>query len=209
MKRLRFVDREEASEVGLETARTVRSGGVVLMPTETFYGLGANPADAEAVERVFAMKRRPRGAPLSVLCSDWTQLETLVEVPEEHRVRLSRTWPGPLTAVLRCRRELPVSVDGTLAVRIPGHAMLRAVLYRSGPVTGTSANRHGEAPPVDVASALESLAAAPDLVLDGGVTGGGEPSTIVDLTGDEPRCLREGAFAWAEVFPWQKELGGS
>ena len=90
--------------------------------------------------RVYDLKDRPHGVPLSVVCADWQQLESLVEVPEGYRVRLSRIWPGPLTAILRSRRELPASARGTLAVRIPGHAMLRAVLYRSGPLTATSAN---------------------------------------------------------------------
>jgi len=207
MKRLPFVADRDAAAAGLRTAAVLGSGGVVLLPTETVYGLAADPGCVEAVDRIFAMKNRPRGVPLSVLCSDWAQLEALVEVPEEYRVRLSRIWPGPLTVVLRCRRDLPVAFDGTLAVRIPGHARLRTVLYRSGPITGTSANRHGDDPPIGADEALASLTSPPDLVLDGGVTEGLQPSTLVDLTGAEPRVLRQGAFLWGEVFPWQKELG--
>jgi L-threonylcarbamoyladenylate synthase len=206
MNRLRFMTDGDAAAAGHQTADVLGSGGVVLLPTETFYGLAADPGCVEAVARIFAMKNRPRGVPLSVLCSDWAQLEALVEVPDEHRVRLSRIWPGPLTAVLRCRRDLPVALDGTLAVRIPGHPRLRTVLYRSGPITGTSANRHGGDPPIEADAALASLTSPPDLVLDGGVTDGREPSTVVDLTGVEPRVLRVGAFLWDEVFPWYKEL---
>jgi L-threonylcarbamoyladenylate synthase len=206
MKRLSLIADEDAAEAGRTTADVVRSGGVVLLPTETFYGLAADPASADAVARIYAMKARPERHPLPVLCSDWAQLESLAEVPDRHRVRLSRIWPGPLTAILRCRADLPVVLEGTIAVRIPGHAMLRTVLYRSGCVTGTSANRHREPPPCDVDSALASLESAPDLVLDGGATPGGEPSTIVDLTSDEPRVLRRGAFLWDEVFPWDSEL---
>jgi len=206
MKRLRFMTDGDAAGAGREAADVLGSGGVVVLPTETFYGLAADPGCVKAVARVFAMKKRPQDLPLSVLCSDWAQLEALVEVPEEHRVRLSRIWPGPLTAVLRCRRDLPVAFDGTLAVRIPGHARLRTVLYRSGPITGTSANRHGDDPPIGADAALASLTSPPDLLLDGGVTEGREPSTVVDLTGVEPRVLRQGVFSWDEVFPWQREL---
>lgn len=206
MNRLRFVDQEEAISAGHAAMEVVRAGGIVLLPTETFYGLAGDPADPEAVARIYAMKARPEGLPLSVLCSDWDQLESLVEVPTQHRVRLSRIWPGALTVILPCPRDLAVSVDGTLAVRIPGHAMLRTVLYRTGPVTGTSANRHGANPPADVDSALSSLVEPPDLVLDGGATDGRLPSTVVDLSGDEPRVVRKGVVSWAEVFPWQQEL---
>jgi tRNA A37 threonylcarbamoyladenosine synthetase subunit TsaC/SUA5/YrdC len=105
---------------------------------------------------------------------------------------------------LNCLEEIPSGVGDTLAVRIPGHALLRAVLYRTGPVTGTSANRHGQAPCSTVDQALESLIGAPDLALDGGRTTGDRPSTLVDLSGDEPRVLREGAFDWNEPFPWDE-----
>jgi len=202
------VDQEDAPAAGRAVTDVVRRGGVVLLPTETYYGLAADPRDPAAVKRVYEMKARPDRLPLSVLCSDWEQLEALVEVPCSHRVRLSRTWPGPLTVVLRCLEDLPAAPDGTLAVRIPGHAMLRTVLYRSGPVTGTSANRHGEAPPTEVASALASLVEAPDLVLDGGTTDGDRPSTVVDLSRGEPRVLREGAVEWNEVFPWRQDPAG-
>jgi L-threonylcarbamoyladenylate synthase len=200
-----FFDDQHASHAGFAAAEVVQRGGVVLLPTETFYGLGADPFQRDAVARIFGMKDRPEGLPLSVLCADWQQLEDLVEVPEAFRVRLSRIWPGPLTAVLRCRRRMPASPAGTLGIRIPGHVMLRAVLYRSGPMTGTSANRHGQPPCVDVESALVSLVAPPDLVLDGGPTEGGEPTTVVDLTGDEPRVLRQGRHRWDEPFPWDDD----
>jgi L-threonylcarbamoyladenylate synthase len=185
----------------------VRKGGVVLFPTETFYGLGVDPQRRDAVERVYAMKGRPAELALPVLCADWAQLEDLVEVPERHRVRLSRIWPGAVTTVLRCRRDLPSGVAGTVAVRIPGHAMLRTVLYRTGPLTGSSANRHGRPACTEVDSALDSLVEPPDLVLDGGTTDGGQPTTVVDLTCNPPAVIRLGAVPWEEPFPWQDELG--
>jgi L-threonylcarbamoyladenylate synthase len=202
MRRLPFLEDAEAAAAGRAVAEVVAGGGLVLLPTETFYGLAANPLDRGAVSRVLAAKGRPPELALPVLCSDWQQLEALVEVPPAHRLRLSRIWPAGLTVVLPCRVPLPAAPGGTLAVRIPGHALLRAVLYRSGPLTGTSANRHGRPPCVDPDEALASLIAEPELVLDGGTTPGGAPSTLVDLCGAEPRVLREGALRWDEPFPW-------
>jgi L-threonylcarbamoyladenylate synthase len=203
LKRISLVEHEDATEAGRLTAEVVREGGVVLFPTETFYGLGADPHQPEAVARVFAMKDRPGGLALSVLCSDWAQVEELAQVPEEHRVKLSRIWPGPLTAVMRCRHNLAVAPAGTIGVRILGHALMRAVLYRAGPLTGTSANRHGQPPSTDADSALASLVVPPDLVLDGGRTEGVKPTTVVDLTGADPHVVRPGGFAWEEPYPWE------
>jgi tRNA threonylcarbamoyl adenosine modification protein (Sua5/YciO/YrdC/YwlC family) len=196
--------RGQADVVAAAEAATVTAavGGVILLPTETYYGLGADPTNPEGVDRVFAAKGRPSDLALPVLCADWLQLEALVVPPEEFRVRLSRIWPAALTVVLPCRVPLPAAPAGTLAVRIPGHAMLRSLLYRTGPLTGTSANPHGWPPCVEPATALRSLAAPPDLVLDGGVTAGGGASTVVDLTGDRPSVLRQGAVLWEEPFPW-------
>ncbi|HHQ48631.1 MAG TPA: threonylcarbamoyl-AMP synthase [Acidobacteria bacterium] len=175
----------------------VASGGVVLLPTETYYGLGAAPGSSEGVERVFRLKERPAGRPLLVLCADWAQLEELVEVPSRWRIRLSRTWPGPLTVILPARKPLAAAPSGRLAVRIPGASLLRALLYRVGPLTGTSANRSGSPPHRRPRAAAADLAAPPDLVLDGGETPGGAPSTLVDLCGNEPRVLRIGPASWS------------
>jgi L-threonylcarbamoyladenylate synthase len=205
MKRLPFFQDEHAAAAASQVARVVAAGGVVLFPTETFYGLGVDPRGREAVARVYGLKDRPHGVPLSVVCADWQQLESLVEVPEGYRVRLSRIWPGPLTAILRSRRELPASARGTLAVRIPGHAMLRAVLYRSGPLTATSANRHGDPECSEADAALASLTGSPDLMLDGGSTAGGRPTTVVDLTGESPRVVRPGDLPWDERYPWDAD----
>lgn len=205
MNRLPFYDDEDAAAAGTQVARVTAAGGVVLFPTETFYGLGADPTRRDAVARIYRLKNRPCGIPLSVVCADWQQLRELVEVPEAHRVRLSRMWPGPLTTVLRARHELAASAGGTLAVRIPAHAMLRAVLYRSGPLTATSANRHGDPECREADAALASLAGSPDLVLDGGSTAGGRPTTVVDLTGEIARVVRAGDLSWEERYPWDDD----
>jgi len=171
-------------------------GGVVVLPTETFYGLAGIPWQAAAVARILAMKGRPPNLALPVLCAGWDQVERLAVVPAEHRRRLERLWPGPLTAVLRCRPGVAASAGGTIAVRIPGLPLLRALLEGVGPLTGTSANRHGHPPATEMAPAVASLLEPPDLALDGGVTTGGPASTVVDLVSGG-RVLRPGPVRWA------------
>jgi L-threonylcarbamoyladenylate synthase len=196
MKRLPLSCAEHVPEAAAAAAAVIREGGVVLLPTETFYGLGAAPDNQAAIHRIYELKDRPRQMALPVLCSDWSQVESLVEVPESYRVRLSRTWPGPLTVILPCRRRLAAAPGDTVAVRIPGHSLLRALLYQVGPLTGTSANRHRMPACTEVDAALASLAGEPGLVLDGGTNPGGMASTLVDLSGPQPRVLRPGPASW-------------
>jgi tRNA threonylcarbamoyl adenosine modification protein (Sua5/YciO/YrdC/YwlC family) len=199
--RLGFVQSGDVVEAVAASAATIAQGGVLLMPTESFYGLGADPRNEMGVGRIFSLKARPPELGLPVLCADWQQVESLVVVPEVHRVRLARLWPAALTVVLPTVDDVAVAPGGTLAVRIPGHNVLRALLYRIGPLTATSANCHGDPPSTTVDGALASLVETPDLVLDAGATAGGQPSTLVDLSRGEPEILRLGACAWEEAYP--------
>lgn len=201
MIRRPFVDNRDVPEAISVADKILGAGGVVLLPTESFYGLGVDPHNEDGVARVCGMKGRPADMGLLVLCADWQQLESLVQVPDRFRVKLSRLWPASLTVVLPVLASLPAARAGTLAVRIPAHGLLRALLYRVGPLTGTSANRHGEQPVTTVVAALDSLIGEPDLILDAGPTAGGDPSTLVDLSPDEPVVLRAGAGAWHEAYP--------
>ena len=196
MKRLPFVEPEEIIASLKWTTEVLSAGGVVVVPTESFYGLAADPLNAEAVEKVHALKGRPSGLGLPVLCADWQQLEDLVFVPDRFRPKLSRIWPAAVTVILPVRKPVPAATAETLAVRIPGHSGLRALLYRSGPVTGTSANRHKMPPCISLDDTIRSLVSEPDLALDAGRTAGGEPSTIVDLTAQTARIVRTGRVAW-------------
>ncbi len=198
MTRLQLKTSGEVEAAARAARATIDAAGVILLPTETFYGLGADPSSAAAVDRVRELKGRPRDMPMSVLCGSWPQLDQLVEVPKRHRTALEASWPGALTAILPARSGLPCAAGGTLAVRIPGHALLLAVLERCGPLTGTSANRHGMPPFTDPDAALFTLLGRPDLVLDGGTTPGGSASTLVDLSGVRSRILRIGPVGWLE-----------
>ncbi len=204
MIRLRFVDPSDTKNALGAVAEVVASGGVVLIPTESYYGLGVDPGRPEAIERVFALKGRPDGLALPVVCSDWGQVDSLVRIADAHRVRLSRIWPAALTVVAPRRARVAAPSTATLAVRIPGHDMLRAVLYRVGPLTATSANRHGESPSMTTESALRSLLGSPDLVLDSGELAGGQVSTMIDLSSDEVREIRPGPVVWDEPFELEK-----
>lgn len=175
----------------------IRAGGLVAFPTETFYGLGADALSASAVSRVFQAKGRPDDKPLLVLVDAVEMVDAVAaSVPASARRLMARHWPGPLTLVLPARPGLPSSLTagtGTIGVRLPGHGLARALVSRVGsPVTAPSANPHGAPSPRTAAEVAAALRAAVDLILDGGPTPGGLPSTLVDVTGPRPRILRPG-----------------
>jgi len=150
---------------------------------------------------VRALKGRPAELGLPVLCADWDQVEALVEVPERWREPLVRLWPGALTAILPARGRPAAGSGGTLAVRVPGLDLLRRLLASVGPLTGTSANRHGRPACREVNAVLASLLGTPDGVLDGGRTRGGTATTLVDLTTGEARVVRQGETPWRGSGP--------
>jgi L-threonylcarbamoyladenylate synthase len=190
----------EAIEAAL---RALRGGGIVAVPTDTVYGLAADPFHAGATDRLFALKRRPRRVELPVLVATADQaLSLAVAVPDAARHLMARYWPGPLTLVLPRRPDLNADLgedDATIGLRCPDHAVPLALCQDIGPIATTSANRHG-LPPCSTADEVDGeFGEGVDLVLDGGECAG-EPSTVVECTGAEPRLLREGRLAWAEVL---------
>ena len=180
--------------VAVDAVRDVLAAhGVIALPTETFYGLAADPADPVAVDRVFAVKGRPADRALPVVAASLEQLDGLVRLGEPWRSRLGASWPAPLTAVLPILAPLPFAV-ATLAVRIPSHPLLLELLARVGPLTATSANVTGQASLTTTEEVLRALSTGLALVLDGGTTTGGLPSTLIDVAGPAPKLLRSGAF---------------
>lgn len=172
-------------------------GGVLAIPTESSYGLGADPRNPEGVETVYRIKGRERGKPLPVVVADLAQLADLGIDPDLPILKpLSACWPGPLTVVLPIARPLPAAAGGsTLAVRIPGHAGLRRLLAELGHgLTATSANRSGGEPVLDPEAAAELLAGEDAAVMDGGALPGGPPSTLLEFRASGPVVLRTGGF---------------
>jgi L-threonylcarbamoyladenylate synthase len=170
----------------------------VAFPTETFYGLGAAALEPAAVRRIFAVKGRPEAKPLLLLVDSEAMVERLAEVPGSARALMARYWPGPLTLVLRARAAVPVEVtagSGTVGLRLSAHPVARALVAALGaPVTAPSANPSDLPPPTTAAEVLAHFAGRIALVLDGGPTPGGAPSTVLDVTVDPPRVLRAGAL---------------
>lgn len=193
---------DSASEVE-SLSRVLREGGVAAIPTETFYGLAADPASAAGVERVLAIKGREAGKPLLVLFAKRPQLAALgVAARAEALDRFFAVWPSPLTVVLPLSAPIPASRGGlSLGVRMPAHDALRELLARVGPVTGTSLNRSGEAPCADPDEAARLLEREVDVLVDGGRTPGGLASTLLDATREPPVVLRRGAFPWSPDAP--------
>ena len=187
-----------------KAAAAIAGGGIVAYPTDTFYGLAVDPRNAAAVEKLFAAKGRDRGQPAPLIASTADQAGECVEFNDVARALAARFWPGPLSLVLRARAVLqPTALGGhhTAAIRVPAEPIAQALAIAFGCcITATSANRSGEPPartPQEIGAALlEHI----DVVVDGGATPGGAPSTIVDLTSDAPRLVRAGAIAWDRVL---------
>jgi L-threonylcarbamoyladenylate synthase len=182
----------------------LRAGGVVVVPTDTVYGLAALPGDAAAMARLFALKGRGPTVPVAVLCSDAEQALDLTAGPvaPEVRATAARWWPGPLTLVLPRRLGVHLHLGApvtTVGVRVPDDALVRAVAAEVGPVAATSANRHGEPTPVSAAEVVAALGAGVDLLVDGGDLTAGA-STVVDVTRVPWRVLREGPIPGPEVL---------
>ena len=180
----------------------LRAGGLVILPTDTVYGIGCNAADAAAVERLLAAKGRGRQMPPPVLVSDPDDLTGIVaQVPEAARALMEAFWPGALTLVLDAAPGLEWDLGetgGTVAVRVPDHPLARAVLRATGPMAVTSANRTGERPATDADAARRAFPRRDVLVLDGGPTPGPVPSTIISLAGERalaPVVVRDGLLS--------------
>lgn len=179
------------------------AGLIVAIPTETVYGLAADPTVPGATDRIFAAKRRPHDVALPVLVADRSQALALsVDVPPMALNLMARFWPGPLTIVLRRRPGLPFSLgadDLTIGIRCPDHPVPLALCGAVGPLATTSANIHGRPSPETAADIAALFGASVAEVIDGGPCSG-RASTVVDCTGTEPRLLREGGLPWADAL---------
>lgn len=178
-----------------EVRSLVSSGGVVAIPTDTLYGLAADPLSPAGVERVFALKGRDAGKALPVLAASVGAIEGLgVVLDERLRAALSRLWPAPVTVVLPLASPIPASGgERALAVRVPDRPLLCDLLRRVGPLTATSANRSGEPAARSAPEVVLAFGRSVPLVLDGGPSESALPSTLLDATTRPARVLRQGA----------------
>jgi len=188
----------------VRSAACIRTGGVVVYPTETVYGLGVDPHNEAALDRLFAIKGRDPGSPLIVLIRGELDLSALItEVPDRARRLASAFWPGPVTLILPASPHLPDRLTGgsaTLAVRHSSSPIAASLLDAlGGPLTSTSANRSGCPPARTASQARADLGDDVDLILDGGPSPGSLPTTVVDTTLDPPRVVREGPIENAEL----------
>ena len=195
----------ETCRAPLQNIRSVlNAGGVIAFPTDTFYGLGADPFNPEALLKIFQIKQRPADNPLLVLIHTRDSLEILTsEVTDNARLLMERFWPGPLTLVFKASPQMPdelTAEPGTIGVRLPGHPFTRRLLQELGqPLTAPSANISGEREPVTAQEVAKTLGDTLNLIVDGGPAPGGQLSTVLDTTTEPPTLIREGAVSLKDL----------
>lgn len=192
-----------------DAASHLRTGGIVAFPTETYYGLGVDPLNGQALHRLFQVKNRPALKPVLVLVSARDQVALLArEISPTAQLLMDNFWPGPLTLVLPARPELSPLLTGgtgTVGVRLSPHPVAAALLHAFGaPLTATSANRSGQDPAVTATEVRAAFGNEVELILNGGSTPGRIGSTLVGVSGSRVTCIREGHISFAEV---QKTAG--
>lgn len=186
-------------------AAAFREGGVVAYPTETFYGLCADPFNPVAIERLFTLKGRPTNNPVALIIADLSMLDRLTEdVTPAAAVLIKKFWPGPLTLVMKAAPALPATLianSGKIGVRLSSHPLARALSELcSSPITATSANPAGRKPPASAKDVLGYFGSSLDVLIDGGKLAGRLGSTVVDVSGDKTAVLREGEIPASKIF---------
>lgn len=205
MVRLRLDSGEGLAAILARAADTLRRGGTVAFPTDTFYGLAADASNPHAVEQLYRIKGREVDRAIPLIAASLAQIEEHGGfLPPLARRLADRLWPGPLTIVIAAWPSLAEAIHGgrgTIAIRVPDHPVARGLAEALGaPVTSTSANRSGAPAPERADEVVAAFGDRVDLVIDAGACPGGLASTIVDLTGAQPRLVRAGAIAWERVL---------
>ena len=173
------------------------AGGLVVHPTDTVYGLAADPFQGAAIDRLFAAKGRPRGTPVSIAVAEVSDIFRFGERSPIAEAFVAKNLPGPFTIILRATASAPqpvVGSDGRIGLRVPNHPIPRLLAKSFGPITSTSANVHGKPSPTTCDEARDQLADRVDVYVDGGPTPLGGESTVVDLSGPRPKIVRQGVL---------------
>ncbi len=186
-------------------ANVIKEGGLVAFPTETVYGLGANGLNEEAIEKIFIAKGRPQDNPLILHVASVKQVESLVEsIPTEAKILMERFWPGPLTMIFKRSNLIPDMITAgldTVAIRMPNNHIALELIKTSGvPIAAPSANTSGRPSPTLASHVIEDLNGKIDMIIDGGSTGIGVESTVLDVSGDVPTILRPGGITLEDLI---------
>lgn len=206
MSHLVKVDSDESLRKGLnEAAKIISEGGIVAFPTESFYGLGVDATDPNAVKRLFGVKKRDPDLPILILISSLRELpKYATSIPSQAKRIGKKFWPGGLTIIFQSSPVLPsvlTAGKGKIGIRISGHSLANALSRAlSIPITGTSANISGMPPCIMANQVVEYFGDDVDLILDSGATQGKYPSTILDVTTDPPLIIREGIIKAEEII---------
>ena len=193
------VERNNLSEVLKKAVAVLNDGGIVAYPTETFYGLGVRFDNEDALRRLYELKKRPEEKPMPLIIGSRELLSLIALSPNESALELmDKFWPGSLTLLLNAKKDLSpylTANSGKIAVRIPGESAALYLVREVGfPITATSANPSGMPPAEDADTVIRYFGKGIDMVIDGGRTAGGLPSTIADVTEKKIKIVREGAI---------------
>ena len=195
---------ENSPKTHTRASELIKAGGVIAFRTDTFYGLGADPFNLEAVKRIKRLKRREEGKPILIVISDRDQVERFITGRSGFFDTLAdEFWPGPLTLIGKARKKLPDDVTAgtkTIGVRLPDDDNVRALVRAcGGALTATSANPSDKAPAKTAEEVERYFGPAIDMIVDGGPALTDRPSTVVSVTGPGAQLIREGVIAWSEI----------
>jgi L-threonylcarbamoyladenylate synthase len=200
-RRLDSSDPQQFQVSSHQAKSILKAAGLIIFPTDTFYGLGADPFSAEAIRKIFQAKNRAADKALLVLIAEKEDVPLLTngEIPPIAKTCMDAFWPGPLTLLFEANKDLPRELTagtGKIGLRLPGNADTRKLISDIGhPITAPSANLSGEKEPESIAQIADELKNQVDLILDSGLAPGGKPSTVLDTTQSPPVLLRQGAVS--------------
>ena len=200
------------TDENLKKAKMIlEKGGIIAYPTETFYALGANPFNIDAVKKLFKIKERSPDKPVSILIRNENALNNIVEeIPDIAKGLIKRFWPGPLTIVFKAKGNIPdmlTAFTGKIAVRVSSNPIAKRLLdILEMPVTTTSANPSEEKSPINAEDVERYFGSSLDMIIDGGILAGKLGSTIIDVTDTHLRCIREGEIPFKSLEPCKQDV---
>jgi L-threonylcarbamoyladenylate synthase len=195
---------EQSHPLALSQAiNCVQSGGLIVIPTDTVYGLGCSLFNSESISSLYGLKGRDTAKAIAVMLAEPGQIASVADQFSKQTLRLAETfWPGALTLVVKKHPSIPAVLSSlpTVGVRIPDYPFVQELIRKTGPMAVTSANLAGQPSATNIPAVLEQLGDQIDLYIDGGTAPGGLSSTVVDCTGEQPVILREGPISLEQIL---------